>query len=118
MYLNLLLLHKASLDQEGGDVLPLIALQLYDLPKDFVLHNIPVAAEFLLEILEDLLVAEILTQPLHCSQTLLSIPLLYTNVYILLINRVLNLSEWICIPLTYDDMISHQNNSKPIHHTS
>lgn len=87
MYLDLLLLHKPSLDKKIGHILSLIALQLNNLAKLFVLHNIPIAAELLLEILEDLLVTVILLQSLDSSQALLSIPLLYTNVYILFCPR-------------------------------
>ena len=67
-------------------VLLYMNLMLY-LAKLFVLHNIPIAAELLLEILEDLLVTVILLQSLDSSQALLSIPLLYTNVYILFCPR-------------------------------
>ncbi len=98
MYLDLLLLHKSSLDKKIGHILPLITLQLNNLAKLFVLNNIPVAAELLLEILEDLLVTELLFKPLDGSQALLSIPLLYTYVHILFRPRrlyIVSLSKWI-----------------------
>ena len=84
MNLDLVLPDKASLNEEVGDVLTLVALELDDLAKLLVLHHGSVAAELLLEVLEDLLVAELLLQPLHCCQTLLSIPLLNSYVHILL----------------------------------
>ena len=84
MNLDLVLPDKASLNEEVGDVLTLVALELDDLAKLLVLHHGSVAAELLLEVLEDLLVAELLLQPLHCGQTLLPIPLLNSNMHILL----------------------------------
>jgi len=84
MNLDLVLPDKASLDQEVRDVLALVTLELNYLAKLLVLHHIPVAAELFLEVLEDLLVAELLLQALHCGQTLLPIPLLDPNVHILL----------------------------------
>ena len=84
MNLDLVLPDKTGLNEEMGYVLALVALELDNLAKLLVLHHSPVAAEVLLEVLEDLLVAELLLQPLHCCQTLLSIPLLNSYVHILL----------------------------------
>lgn len=98
MDLDLVLLHEAGLDQELGNVLPLIALQLNDFSKLLVLDNIPITTELFLQILEDLLVAELFLQPLHGGQALLSIPLLDADVNILFCPRgtsVLSLSEWV-----------------------
>ncbi|KAI3441661.1 uncharacterized protein J3R85_002264 [Psidium guajava] len=77
----------AGLDQELGNVLPLIALQLNDFSKLLVLDNIPITTELFLQILEDLLVAELFLQPLHGGQALLSIPLLDADVNILFCPR-------------------------------
>lgn len=98
MNLDLILPHKASLNKEMGDVLALVTLELDYLAKLLVLHNMPVAAELLLEVLEYLLVAELLLQPLNCGQALLSIPLLDADMDILLGPggiRFFSLSEWV-----------------------
>lgn len=98
MNLDLILLDEASGDQELGDVLALIALQLDHLPQLLVLHHVAVAAELLLQILENLLVAELLLQPLHRCQAFLPIPLLDAYVHILLGSGsagVFGLGEWI-----------------------
>lgn len=87
MDLDLVFLHKAGLDQKLGHVLPLIALQLNDFSKRLVLDNSPITTELLLQILEDLLVAEFFLQPLHSGQALLSIPLLDADVNILFCPR-------------------------------
>lgn len=83
MDLDLVFLHDVIMDQELGHVLALIALQLDDFAEFLVLDNIPITAELLFQILEDLLVAVIFLQPLHGGQAFLSIPLLDTDVHIL-----------------------------------
>lgn len=83
MNLDLILLQKILINKEVLDVLALITLELNDLAKFLVLHNIPVTAEIFLESLEDPFVAQLFRQTLDCSQALLSIPLLYAYVHIL-----------------------------------
>lgn len=87
MNLDLILLDEAGLNEELGDVLALIALELDYLAQLLVLHHIPIATEVLLQVLEDLVVAEIFLQPLNCSQTLLPIPLLDPYMHVLLVPR-------------------------------
>nr|ACU13196.1 unknown [Glycine max] len=83
MNLDLVLPNKASMNEEVRNVLALITLELDNLAKLLVMHNIAIAAELFLEVFEDLLVAELFLQPLHCGQTLLPIPLLYADMHIL-----------------------------------
>ena len=66
MYLDLILLDEAGLNEELRDVLALIALELDYLPQLFVLHNIPIATEVLLQVLKDLIIAELFLKPLNC----------------------------------------------------
>ena len=84
MNLDVVLLDEAGLDEELRGVLALIALQLNYLAELLVVNHIAVATELLLEILEDLLVAEVLLQPLDRCQALLPVPLLDADVHILL----------------------------------
>ncbi len=98
MNLDLILPHKSNLNQELRNVLTLITLELDYLAKLLILHNIPVATELFLEVLENLLVAELLLQPLNRSQALLPIPLLNAYMHILLRPggiRFFSLSKWI-----------------------
>nr|ACU14064.1 unknown [Glycine max] len=82
MNLDLVLPSKASMNEKVRDVLSLIALELDNLAKLLVMHNIAIAAQLFLEVFEDLLVAELFLQPLHCGETLLPIPLLYADMNI------------------------------------
>ena len=84
MNLDLILLDKTSRDQELRNILALIALQLNHLAQLFILHHVAVAAKLLLQIFQNLLVAEFLPQPLNSRQAFLSIPLLDSNMNILL----------------------------------
>lgn len=84
MKLDMVFLDQTSLNKKLRDVLALIALELNYLAQLLVPDHIAVAAELLLEILKDLLVAELLLQPLHRRQALLSVPLLNADMNILL----------------------------------
>lgn len=59
MNLDLVLLHNVLINKEILDVLALITLELNDLAKFLVLHNIPITTEIFLESLEDLFVAQL-----------------------------------------------------------
>lgn len=113
MNFDLVLLDNTSIGQEMRDILALITLELNDLAKLFINYNITVAAEFFLEIFQDLLVAEFFTQPLNCSQAFLSIPLLYPNMNILLCSRSTRLFRLRKrIKCCWDDLdvdINHEN---------
>eukprot|EP00249_Psilotum_nudum_P011046 c22937_g1_i3 orf=2-370(-) len=76
MNFNLLFLHNASLNEEEGHVLPLIALQLNYLPQLWILHHRPITTELFLEILQNLTVFELFLQALHRCQTFPPITLL------------------------------------------
>lgn len=100
MDLDLVFLHQTSIDKELRNVLPLITLKLDNLSQLQILHNSTIATEFFLEIFENFIIIVILPKTLNCSQALSSIPLLYTNVYIILCTcsnifcfRIL---EWVC----------------------
>ena len=81
--LDLFLLSDPSLNQKMRHFLPLITLELNDLPKLLVLHHVPVAAEVFLQILENLLVAVRFLQTLNSRQALFPIPLLDPDVDVL-----------------------------------
>nr|AFK42504.1 unknown [Lotus japonicus] len=101
---------KASLNQKLRHLLALITLELNYLPQLLILHNIPVAAKLLPKILEDLLVAELLLQPLHCGQAFLSIPLLNAYMHIPLGSggiRFFSLSKWIKRGWDLDFQLNH-----------
>jgi hypothetical protein len=59
MNLDLVLLHNVLINKEILDVLALITLELNDLAKFLVLHNIHITTEIFLESLEDLFVAQL-----------------------------------------------------------
>lgn len=84
MNLDLVFLDQTGLNQELRGVLALIALELNYLAQLLILDHIAVAAELLLKILQDLLVAELLLQPLHRRQALLPVPLLNADMNIFL----------------------------------
>lgn len=98
MNLNMILLHDTTINKEVRNVLALITLELNDLAKLFVVHNIPITTEVLFQTLEDLLVAQILSQTLNCRQAFLPIPLLDSNMNILFgssATEFFSFSEWI-----------------------
>lgn len=57
MKLYAILFRNTSLNKEGGDVLPLIALELNNLSEFWILYYGTVAAELFLEVLEYFVVA-------------------------------------------------------------
>ena len=87
MDLDVVLLHKPSLDKERGDVLPLVALKLNNLSKFRVLNDSSVATKLFLEILKYLGVAVLFLQPLDSCQAFPTITLLHTDVDVLLCSR-------------------------------
>ncbi|WVY89289.1 hypothetical protein V8G54_034803 [Vigna mungo] len=98
MNLDLVLPNKCSLNEEVRNVFALITLELDNLAKLLVMHNIAIAAELFLQVFQNLLIAELFPQTLHCRQTLLPIPLLYTNMHILLRPggiSIFSLSKWV-----------------------
>ena len=112
MNLDLVLPNKASLNEEVRNVLALITLKLDNLSKLLVMHNIAIAAELFLQVFQDLLIAELFPQPLHCRQTLLPIPLLYADMHILLRPggiSICSLSKWV-ETVTCDLKNSHFNH--------
>lgn len=111
MNLDLILVGNAGGEEEVGDILALIALELDHLADLLVLHNVAIAAELFLEIFKDFVVAELLPQPLNRRQALLPIPLLYANVNILLRPgrpRFLRLGKWIEKCRDLDLEINHE----------
>jgi len=98
MNLDLVLPNKCSLNEEVRNVFALITLELDNLAKLLVMHNIAIAAELFLQIFQNLLIAELFPQTLHCRQTLLPIPLLYADMHILLRPggiSIFSLSKWV-----------------------
>ena len=119
MNLDLILLDNTSSHKEMRNILPLITLKLYHFAKFLILHNVPVATEFLFQIFEDFFVTGFFPQSLNSRQAFLSIPLLYTNMNILLGSRctgVLSLSKWIESRWDLDVDINHVNSLKRTSH--
>ncbi|KAK8706035.1 hypothetical protein V6N13_049616 [Hibiscus sabdariffa] len=110
MNLDLVFLDDAGVDEELRDVLALVALELNDLAELFVLDDVAVAAEVLLQALEDLLVAQIMPQPLDRRQALLPVPLLDSDMNILFgpgAPEFPSLREWIECCRDLDVQINH-----------
>lgn len=111
MNLDLVLVdNPCFLNKKVEDVLALIALELDYLAHLFVLNHIAVAAEVFLEILEYLVVAEVLLQPLNCCKALLSIPLLHSDMHILLRPGGIRLSsfrKWIKSTWDHNVYLNH-----------
>lgn len=79
MHLNIGL-GNTLLDQEHRDFLALVTLELNNLTQLFIIYQRAVASEFLLEGLQQLLRVVLLRQTLQRRQRLTTIPLLDTNV--------------------------------------
>lgn len=111
MNLDVILVDNAGGDEEERDVLALVALELDDFPQLLVVDNVSIAAEVFLNIFKDLVVAELIAQPLHRRQALLPIPLLYAHVHILLPTPAPRFLRRLCqwIECTWDYFqINHQ----------
>ena len=78
------LLHNARLNKKGRDILSLITLKLDNLAQLWILDNGTIAAKLLLKVLEYLVIAEFLLQPLDSGQAFPTITLLYTDMNIFL----------------------------------
>ena len=77
----------AGLDEEGGDGLAVVALELDDAAELLVLHDDPAAAELPLEVPEDPGVVVGGAQPLHRGQRLLPVALLHAEVHYVVLGR-------------------------------
>ena len=80
MNLELILFDQIGIGQEHADFIPLIALELDDLPVLGMFHDSPVAGELLLANPHDLLEVVLLGQSLHGGEGLPSVPLLDPDV--------------------------------------
>jgi hypothetical protein len=78
-------LNNAFGDEELGDVLPLVALELDDVAQFWVLDYCAVAAEILLEDLEHLFKVDLLRNARRGRERLSTIALLDANVHIVVL---------------------------------
>ena len=80
MNLELILFDQIGIGQEHADFIPLIALELDDLPVLGMFHDSPVAGELLLTNPHNLLEVVLIRESLHGGQGLPSVPLLDPDV--------------------------------------
>ena len=80
MNLELILFDQIGIGQEHADFIPLIPLELDDLPVLGMFHDSPVAGELLLANPHNLLEVVLVRESLHGGQGLPSIPLLDPDV--------------------------------------
>jgi len=73
------------LDEECRDLLTLVSLELYNLAGLFVINESTVAREFLLEGFQEFLCIVLFGETLQSSQSLATVPLLDTDVDIILL---------------------------------
>jgi hypothetical protein len=79
--LDVLLPCHAGLDEERGDALAVVALELDDLAEVLVLDDDAAAAEVALEVAQDPGVVEAGADPLHRGQRLAAVALLHAQVH-------------------------------------
>ena len=97
MNLDLVLPNKASMNEEVRNVLALITLELDNLAKLLVMHNIAIAAELFLEVFEDLGIAVLFLKALDSGQAFSTITLLNTYVHVFLCSSSSSSVLSICI---------------------
>lgn len=108
-------------DQEFADVGSLVAGQLDNFAQLFILHQRAVAAEVLLESLQDTLDVEVVGETLHGGQTLAAVTLLHTDVHLATTNAgvVLGVGESVCAQYGTAAAREHHKRSEkatlPIH---
>ena len=82
MDLDVFLLADSTLNEELGDLLTMITLELDNVQAAvLLLDNAAVTSKVLLEHLEDLLGVHVLGETLNSCQGLASIPLMQTDIY-------------------------------------
>lgn len=82
MNLNVFLLADSTLNEELGDLLTMIALELNNVQTAvLLLDNAAITGKVLLEDLEDLLGIDVLGESFNSCQGLASIPLMQTDIY-------------------------------------
>eukprot|EP01094_Clydonella_sp_ATCC50884_P019547 TRINITY_DN384_c0_g1_i2.p1 TRINITY_DN384_c0_g1~~TRINITY_DN384_c0_g1_i2.p1 ORF type:complete len:143 (+),score=22.23 TRINITY_DN384_c0_g1_i2:596-1024(+) len=103
----------ALIDEEGGNLLPLISLQLDHLAQLGIFHECSIAAKFLFECADDALEIKLSREPLHGGQGLASISLLnsYMDVAAGLAAKVITLifREGVC-----KHLVSNQKKHEPL----